>query len=159
MANDDTQLRPSLIELLTDDNPRVGSESHVPGTRFKDVCQSLARDLTQLLNTRLRCAHWPEQPASSAHGLSYGLPDFSAADLNATSRNQQVAEWIRNSIIQHEPRLKSVVVEPVSSANETDRRLVFLIRAAIAMEPYEEVSFSSQFQSSTGAFGVGFVAS
>lgn len=151
---DEPTNRPSLLTLLTDDDPGIGSESHVPGGRASDLEDALAVDLSDLLNSRLRCVHWNERSSDKAISINYGLPDFSGADLNSTDRPLRVAEWIRTAIAENEPRLKNVSVEHVPSASNIDRRLVFRITGTIAYEPFDRVSFSSRFESSTGTFGI-----
>ena len=147
-------IRPSLMSLLTDEEPRRSSESQLPGTKPSELVEALVRDLRHLLNTRVRCVHWEDRSKSGEAPWDYGLPDFSGADADGIGRNALVARWIVDAIRQYEPRLTRVTVTPATSPSGSTRRLVFRIEAKMTTEPYQNLVFSSRLESSTGRFGV-----
>lgn len=154
MPDDIETLRPSLLSLLTDENPRAARESVIPGSQPAQIMQSVINDLTNLLNSRKRAIHWADR-GRSGHALwEYGLPDFSAADAQGVNRNAAVADWIAGTIKQHEPRLKNVRVTARPSRSEASRSIGIKIEAELAIEPFQQLTLSSTYEASTGRFGL-----
>jgi type VI secretion system protein ImpF len=111
-------LAPALLfDRLADDDPatRYGQEKTplraLDGRALRD---SLARELTDLLNTRAPFTA-AELEGRARTTLEYGLPDVSSALPGSAAWRSEVAERMRAAIAAYEPRLRqpTVTVEPV----------------------------------------------
>src|SRR5580698_3350215 len=93
----------SLFDRLTDGEPANSRE--VPPTEWdqrESYRLSVARDLTNLLNTRLNEADIPEEFELSRDSiLAYGLQDFTVAPVD----RETVRRGVERTIRRFEPRL------------------------------------------------------
>mgnify|MGYP001176760216 CR=1 FL=1 len=153
----DQPLIPSVLDRLLDDDPGVSREP--PRSRnqiLRDLKQAVRRDLENLLNTRRRCATWPENLTELQRSLvNYGIPDLTGASLGSASGRQQFCEIIEQVIRQNEPRFKTVKVKPLENTERLDRTLRFRVDALLRADPAPEpVVFDSSLEPGTGNFAV-----
>lgn len=151
------RLRPSLLDRLIDDQPDSQSEAPVGEAQLiRELRQSVRRDLEQLLNTRTRPTSWSEQLQELDDSLvNYGIPDFTAADLNAAEHPEIIVEAIEKAIRTFEPRLKEVRVRLTGESRSTDRTLRFRIDAVLQVDPLADpVRFDSVLEPTTGIIEV-----
>jgi type VI secretion system protein ImpF len=153
----DQPLIPSLLDRLLDDDPSLTRETAKSRTQvFREMKQSLRRDLENLLNTRWRYRGWPESLEELDLSLAgYGIPDITGADLRSSEDRERFRGIIEETIRRFEPRFKSVSVEMRDPAEPFDRTLRFRIDAMMYAEPAPEpVAFDSALQPATGTFEV-----
>jgi type VI secretion system protein ImpF len=149
----DQPLVPSVLDRLLDDDPTVTRETVKTRTQvLRELRQSLRRDLENLLNTRWRCASWPEDLEELEHSLvNYGIPDISGADLGSAQSRDEFAQIVERVLESYEPRFKSVRVTMLPNSGLLDRTLRFRIEALLYAEPAPEpVSFDSTMEPLTG---------
>lgn len=152
MRDDINPIRPSLLSLLTDDDPQRQSESEIPNANPSHIVESVILDLIHLLNSRIRSIHWIDRGREKGTPWDYGLPDFSGVD--GVGRNELVSNWVANTIRHFEPRLKSVEVVGVPPREGSSRSITVKIEAELAIEPFQKLVLTSSFESSTGRFGL-----
>src|SRR5262249_29821668 len=121
-----------------------------------DLKHAVRRDLEALLNTRRRLLSWPPELGELNTSLvSYGLPDFTSAYLQAAQRPEAFLELITDTIARFEPRLKNVRVELLQKKDRIDRVLRFRIDAVLHVEPVSDnVSFDSAFEPTKASFEI-----
>jgi type VI secretion system lysozyme-like protein len=74
------------------------------------ISHSVAREIQDLLNTRLSPGHW--EPISEPQTvIDYGIPDFSALSATDVSDRRILADVIVGKIAAFEPRLSHVRLE------------------------------------------------
>ena len=127
---------PSLIDRLIDKEP--GNRNEAPNARsqtFKELKDSVRRDLERLLNTRRS----PVEPPLTARELwrsvyCYGLPDITGMGLNSQDDQNRLARLVESAVEHFEPRLQqvSVTLQPVAPNSRTLR---FQIEALLRTDP------------------------
>lgn len=156
----ETQLLPSLLDRLLDDQPE---ESREPAWRDVQVVRvlktSLCRDLQNLLNAHRLLATIPEAYADLKTSLlNYGLPDLQSMEVREDHDLGLLCRLIEESIQAFEPRLHGVRVRPIIDAEgkqPIDRRVRFEIEAVLVVEPLREpVLFATSLDVSSGEFAV-----
>lgn len=155
--SDRSNIRLSVLDRLLDDQPTISTEVAPNDTeKLKIIQQAVRRDLEALLNTRYRCVAWP--PMCDALGSSlvnYGIPDFTAAGLNAAGESSVLVKAIHLAIQFFEPRLVDVRVAPVSNEYHYDRTFRFRIEGVLTVEGARHlIKFDSSLESTTGQFAV-----
>ncbi len=124
----------SLFDRLTDLHPRNSQEVAEPlSDQIRLFKTSVARDLTDLLNTRRSEADIPEDFELTRDSVAaYGVQDFTTAPVDRES----IRRAIERSIRRFEPRLTRV---HVSLADSNEFVLAFrisgAIRVALGLEP------------------------
>jgi len=149
----DQPLIPSVLDRLLDDEPATTREPvKSRGQVLRELKQSVARDLQNLLNTRCRCLSWPEDLGELRRSLvNYGIPDVTGADLGTLHRGETFVRVVEEVIRRLEPRFRTAKVEVLDNAEPLDRTLRFRIDALLAVEPVPEpVTFDSVMQPVTG---------
>lgn len=151
-------LVPSILDRLLDEDPKTSQEP-IPN-RFQTVRQlkrSVASDLEALLNTR-RSLLLEEVPSDFSEInrslLSYGLPDFTSANLTSEDDRSRIRRSLERAIAAFEPRLDRVRVT-VDHPEKHDRALRFRIDALLRVEPAREpVTFDAVLQLNTQRYRV-----
>lgn len=149
-------IRLSLLDRLIDHEPETTQEAPIDDNQKMRIIQTaIRRDLENLLNTRYRVLAWPPELTELDDSLiNYGIPDFTAAGLNASHNSDILIKAIRLAISLFEPRLSDVRVEPVSE-DHSDRTFRFRIEAMLLIEEKKHrVQFDSSLESSTGQIAV-----
>ena len=147
----------SVFDRLLDDDPQSSHEKPLEeSVQLKLIQQAIRRDLENLLNTRSRCTAWlPEFTELENSLVNYGLPDFTAAGLNAASNPDVLVEAIRRAIELFEPRLTDVRIRQVADEYYFNRTFQFRIEATLIInEKKHLVLYDSVLESSTGQFNV-----
>ena len=152
-----SKIRLSLLDRLLDDAPGVSQE--VPpddAEKLRIVQKSVRRDLECLLNTRYRCVSWPPELNQIDNSLiNYGIPDFTAASLNAADDSDVLIKAVKQAIDFFEPRLVGIKVTPVANDQRYDRMFRFRIEGTLIVEDgRHRVKFDSVMESTTGKFEI-----
>jgi len=124
----------SLFDRLTDHEPRNSRE--VPPPQWEQLREhklSVARDLTNLLNTRRSESDIPEKFEQTCESLAaYGVQDFSTAPMD----REQIRRAIERTIRLFEPRLSRVQVTLVEGTQfQFSFRITAMLRMDIGVEP------------------------
>ncbi|ELR64598.1 Putative protein ImpF [Photobacterium marinum] len=141
------QLLPSILDRLLDDDPESTREvSRV--FHWREMRQSVRRDLENLLNARISWLVWPDWWSELDHSLlTYGLPDFSAMPLSSVDGRDELCRVIEETIRKFEPRFTDVAVSVISEEQPLDRILRLRIHALLRADPEpEEVFFDSEVE-------------
>ncbi len=150
-------IRLSVLDRLLDDDP--GTSLEVPldeGQKLRMIQQFVRRDIQDLLNTRYRCVAWPPELDELSDSLiNYGIPDFTAASLNASQDVDILIQAIRRAIALFEPRLTELKIVQIDNQYYVDRTFRFRIEAMLMIEEKKHrVQFDSSMESATGQFDV-----
>jgi type VI secretion system protein ImpF len=123
----------SLLDRLTDLEPRNSREVQPPEwEQLREFKNSVARDLTNLLNTRRSENDIPEDfQATRECVVAYGVQDFTTAPMD----REAIRRAIERSVRIFEPRLSRVQVSLVEGG---DFNLSFRITGLLRMDPSVE---------------------
>ena len=151
------KLRPSILDRLLDDEPHNQSEQD-PGQHqlVKQLRNSVRRDLETLLNTRYHVTKPPEDLHEVDRSLlNYGLPDLATINISDAKKRDEFTAKLQTTLVEYEPRFKSVKVSYIDNKDETDRTLRFRIDAVIYADPLPQaVVFDSILESVTRTVSV-----
>lgn len=130
----------SLLDRFSDDPPVRLSAAHLR--------QSVRRDLECLLNTR---RSWLPAPATlrelKKSVLGYGLPDFTAVELDTAEGRQWLCQEVERTIVRFEPRLSRVRVSSNDTDTWTEPFLRLRIEAVLLAGPASQpVTFDSELE-------------
>lgn len=101
------RLQPSLLDRLTDDDPDHDQESRDKRVlSFKQLKQSVLRDLSWLLNTVAFEAvqDLSDYPQVSDSVLNYGVPDLTGTTVSSIN-HVKLQRQIKQAILKFEPRI------------------------------------------------------
>jgi type VI secretion system protein ImpF len=124
----------SIFDRLTDYDPRNSHEVPRPeAEQFRSHKESVARDLTSLLNTRRSQADIPEEFVFTRESLAaYGVEDFTTAPMD----REAIRRAIERTVRLFEPRLVRVQVELVEGGDFTfSFRISGMLRIDLGLEP------------------------
>ena len=147
----------SVLDRLLDEEPDHSGEAPLDDSLLlRYTQQAVRRDLQDLLNARIRCVPWNvEWKELSDSLLNYGLPDFTAAGMDAASNPEKVLESIRQTIERWEPRLSGVRIRQTSVDSYFNRVIKFRIEATMIINETKHVLFyESVLEATTGQFDV-----
>ncbi|MCO6510972.1 MAG: type VI secretion system baseplate subunit TssE [Aridibacter famidurans] len=152
----ETQVTPSLLDRLTDYEPKTSTEAPKSRTRsLAEMKQSVRRDLEWLLNSRSYPVDVDEDLEEiSKSVVTFGLPDFTGTSARSHTDLKRIKGQLKDAIERFEPRLLDlkVVLEPV---NNTDRELRFRVEAFLNVEPTPEpVVFDTVLELGSGDFEI-----
>lgn len=153
----DRAVRPSLLDRLTDDEPRVSADRSTTREESARAYRlSVQRDVEWLLNTRRSIvpvlASQP-QVRNSVH--EYGVPDTTGVAIGTSAGQRQLTEDIRDAIERFEPRLTNVRIVLVASSQVQAPQVRFSIEATLRMDPSpEQVVFDTVLEISSGTYDV-----
>lgn len=156
-ANEKAGVRLSLLDRLLDNDPTNSREVELNDVeKVRLIQRGVRRDLEDLLNTRYRCIAWPPELDEIDNSLiNYGIPDFTAASLNAADESDVMVGAIKKAINFFEPRLADVKVSPIDNDDQYDRTFRFRIEGTLMIEGGEQrVQFNSSMESATGQFEI-----
>jgi type VI secretion system protein ImpF len=142
----------SVLDRLTE-----GTSSPGRGQSLRDLKLCVRRDLENLLNTRWRCKCWPPELDEELEQslVSYGIPDFTAANLSDPRDREEFRRILERAIRNFEPRFVSVTVV-MKDLNPLERTLKFQIDAKLMADPEpERVVFDTALEATTATFRVG----
>jgi type VI secretion system protein ImpF len=151
-----TQILPSVLDRLLDDQPDLSHGAESLLFELPQFRRALARDLEALLNTRVMAQ--PE--LFEAHVLAgdsmlqFGIPDLSGISLLNPDDRELLREQLRRAIEIHEPRLSRVRVN-LDAPREMERHLRFRVDAVLKVHPHRPpVSFDATLQLSSNVYKV-----
>jgi type VI secretion system lysozyme-like protein len=124
----------SIFDRLTDYDPRNSREvAPSEGEQVRSHKESVARDLTSLLNTRRSQADIPEEFVYTRESLAaYGVEDFTTAPMDRESIRRAIERTVRI----FEPRLSRVQVVLVEGGDFTfSFRILGMLRIDAGLEP------------------------
>jgi type VI secretion system protein ImpF len=124
----------SLFDRLTDFDPRNSREVSPPlSDQLRLLKASVARDLTDLLNTRRSEADIPEEFEQTRDSVAaYGVQDFTTAPLD----REAIRRAIEGSVRIFEPRLTRVQVRLAESSEFVFAfRISGALRVDLGLEP------------------------
>ena len=121
-----------LFDRLTLNGDTSSSETQ-PLRYFavEEVKQSIAKELSNLLNTRRAASGFP--PDISATTLSYGIGDYAGRSFKNSQDLSYIAKDIKNAIIKFEPRLSSVEVE-IPEEQRINGEPIVIIEGSLMLE-------------------------
>lgn len=150
-------VRPSLLDRLTDEQPREGTEAAM--TRDESVRRfraSVLRDLEWLLNAR----RTPEPAPAALRQVrrsvyEYGLPDTLAIPIATREGRDRLVQWLEQTIATFEPRLTEMRVTLVDADQVKAPQVRFTVSATLRMDPSpERVVFDTVFDAASGGYAV-----
>ena len=154
------KLQPSLLDRLTDDDPKQRQESRDRRVlSMRRLRQCVLRDLEWLLNTgNLEATEDLEDyPLVAGSVLNYGMPEFAgcfASNLDLVGMERAV----RQAILDFEPRIlrKTVKVRAIVSEGEMNvNALTFEIEGELWAQPLpEKLLLKTEIDLETGAVTV-----
>lgn len=134
------RLQPSLLDRLTDNEPDHHNESREQRVlSFRQLRQSVLRDLTWLLNTTALEAMVDLSAMDDAARsvVNYGIPALSGTVVTATTL-PRIERKIRQAIVDFEPRIMadSLKITVVTSDQEMSQKAVsFKIEGDLWAQP------------------------
>lgn len=138
MAVEAKHITPSLLDRLTDEEPDAPRDApKVYSKKLRDHKESVMRDLSGLLNSRLAELVDPDFPSCAASLLGFGLLDISSRSAQSTSDRDRIGRELQIIIERYEPRLRNVQVAAVE-ARPGDTQLRFSVRALLKLDPEPE---------------------
>jgi type VI secretion system protein ImpF len=151
-------VQPSIIDRLTDENPRTSAEAKPRyAESLRQYKLSVQRDLEWLLNTR----RTPELPPDDLPELNrslytYGIPDITSYSRDSLAARKRLLRHVEESLRLFEPRLTNVRISLVDQEGEEKRReLRFVVEATLQLDPSpEQVTFDTVLQFSSGQYDV-----
>ncbi len=127
-------LTPSILDRLID--PEAEGTSWRRGYTVEQMIDSVRRDLEDLLNSHQTVDHLPDDLAEVRNSIvAFGLPDLVSTQSTKALAQARVCSAIEEAITRFEPRLTSVRVIPVSTADPKILKLEFQIQAMLARRP------------------------
>jgi type VI secretion system protein ImpF len=141
-----------LLDRLIDDAPSQEQDPPMSaGEAMEALRASVRRDLEALLNARRRWRSWPaELNELAASPLGYGIPDFTAGAMNEPGRKDALRAEVEATIRRFEPRLVSVKVSLIESANKLEATLRLRIDGLLHADPAPEpVAFDTTVDATT----------
>jgi type VI secretion system protein ImpF len=150
-------VRPSLLDRLIDERPKVSSETPSTWTdSVRELKIAVRRDLEWLLNTRRIAEPAPEAFEEVTRSLyHYGFPDITSLGRDARDTRVRLLRQVEETLALHEPRLASVRVTLTDTGADSKRQLRFLIEGLLRMEPNpEQVVFDTVLEIASGEYHV-----
>ncbi|MFN6160812.1 MAG: type VI secretion system baseplate subunit TssE [Planctomycetota bacterium] len=151
-------LLPSVLDRLIDEEP--DNRKEVPtdrAQRLRELKLSVARDIENLLNTRVAFGTIPENFARvRASIVNYGVPDFNALVTDSSDTVVWMESQILETIENFEKRLHEVSVKAEGASRLRDVRVVkFRIEGVLQADPSPEwVKYTSQMSAVNKQFEV-----
>jgi type VI secretion system protein ImpF len=154
--DNEIRITPSVLDRLIDYEPELSHEPSASRAKsLRQLKQTVRRDLEYLLNTRQVAGGLPAGLKELNNSVAaYGLPDFSAVNVNSPEEQTRLRRVLETTIGIFEPRLKGVKVtlEPLRG---TERALRFRVDARLQVEPTPEpVTFDTVLQLHSGEYKV-----
>ncbi|GAA5443487.1 hypothetical protein Misp06_01664 [Microbulbifer sp. NBRC 101763] len=137
MAKEKRLLAPVLDRLL-DSSSRM--DIHQSHQVLRQLREGVRRDLEYLFNTRYRCISAPDGLDNLEHSnINYGLPDLSTVNLSSLGSRKQFCRDIEKTILNFEPRIRSVKVTTQEKVDVEDPSIRFRVEAVLHVNPAAEV--------------------
>lgn len=151
-------VQPSLLDRLTDHDPRSTSEGRVGYLESaRQYKAGLQRDLEWLLNTRRIPVSIPEELEEVSRSVyNFGLPDVTSISRDSHEARDRLLRRVEDAIALFEPRLANVRIGVVEMEGENHRReLRFHVEGTLLMDPTpEQVIFDTVLHFASGEYEV-----
>lgn len=141
-----------LLDRLIDDSPDDLRDPVLSTAEaMAALRRSVRRDLEALLNARRRWASWPSELRHIAQSpVGFGIPDFTSGAFNDVRRREALRHDIEQTIRRFEPRLASVQVSLIESANKLEATLRLRIDGLLHAHPAPEpIAFDTMVDATT----------
>ena len=149
--------KPTLFERLFDNAPRLEQEAAaLRQWTVEELKESVAIDLEALLNSRagLHKSEYADYPEIARSILSFGMTDFVGLSLASPADRNLICATLEQTILVHEPRLRSVQVDLDLDATSVNS-LRFNIKALLHVHPASEpVNFDAVLRPSSLQYSV-----
>lgn len=151
-------VQPSIIDRLTDDEPRLGGDVRITyAESLRQFKSGVQRDLEWLLNTRrtpLPAAEEFEEVRNSLY--HFGVPDITSMSRDSDDARVRLRSQLDEALALFEPRLTNVRITMVEQEGESHRReLRFIVEATLRLDPTpEQVMFDTVMHFSSGQIDV-----
>lgn len=134
-------LRPSILDRLFDNDPDSNVEKDPDQyQKLKNLRNSVRRDLENLFNTRYRILEPGDEFTELKKSLlNYGLPDLATVNISDNMKRKEFINQLELTLVEFEPRFKSVKVRYIENTDSLDRTLHFRIEATLYADPSPEV--------------------
>jgi type VI secretion system protein ImpF len=155
--NDDRTARPTVIDRLIDEDPRVAEDPQLSlNESVRRYKATVLRDLEWLLNTRRTITHVPDRYDEVRHSaFLFGLPDISSMSADSDPTRRRLLRDVEECIRIFEPRLSGIRVSQIDEAEGSQRRVRFVIEGLLQMEPNpERVLFDTVLDLTSGQIAV-----
>jgi type VI secretion system protein ImpF len=140
----------SLLDRLIDEEPRLAGDPTTTQAASADTfVAGVQRDLEWLLNTRRPPISIPEHCTElERSAFTYGVPDTTALGRDNPAARQRLQHWIEDAIATFEPRLRDVRVTLGETTNDGLRRIRFIVRGELQMDPRpQQIAFDATLDS------------
>ncbi|HEX7760602.1 MAG TPA: type VI secretion system baseplate subunit TssE [Caulobacteraceae bacterium] len=157
MAEPKTNLLPSVLDRLIDENPDATQDaSRNRGQQLFALRNAVRRDLEALLNSHCRClSPGPALTELKQSVIEYGVRDFLSDYAGGADFREDFRSALQETIHRFEPRFITVSVTLRDDGDRFDRTLRFRIDALMYAEPAPEpVTFDSSLDPSSQSFSV-----
>ena len=137
MTQDKRLLAPLLDRLLVSADQ---VDMHRPHQILRQLREAVRRDLEYLFNTRYRCVSHPvDHECLETSNINFGLPDLSTMNLTAAESRKRFCREIERTILDFEPRIRSVKVSTQDRVDVEDPSIHFRVEAVLHVNPASEV--------------------
>ncbi|MBB5211393.1 type VI secretion system baseplate subunit TssE [Microbulbifer hydrolyticus] len=127
-----------LLDRLLDSSSQI--DMHRPHQVLRQLREAVRRDLEHLFNTRYRClSHPPECENLETSNINFGLPDLSTINLTSADSRKRFCRDIERTILDFEPRIRSVRVSAQDKVDTEDPSIHFRVEAVLQVNPASEV--------------------
>lgn len=111
-----------------------------PHQILRQLREGVRRDLEFLFNTRFRCVSAPETHKCLQHSnINYGLADLSTINLTSADSRKRFCRDIERTIMDFEPRIRSVKVSTPEIVDIEDPSIRFRVEAVLHVNPASEM--------------------
>ncbi|WP_413664118.1 type VI secretion system baseplate subunit TssE [Microbulbifer sp. CNSA002] len=137
MVREKRLLAPVLDRLLQSSSKLDVHQSHQV---LRQLREGVRRDLEYLFNTRFKCISAPSTHENlEQSNINYGLPDLSTVNLSSAASRKQFCRDIEKTILNFEPRIRSVKVTTQDKVDVEDPSIRFRVEAVLHVNPASEV--------------------
>lgn len=145
---------PGLFDRLIDDRGYACANGLVTRLSPEQLKDAVARDLEDLLNTRvaLSAQMLADYPECAGAIVNYGLADFAGMCLSSSEDQARICAGLRAAIERHEPRLRQVRAR-LEREEGAINRVSFVISGTLAVSR-EAVNFDAVLQPSSLRYSI-----
>jgi type VI secretion system protein ImpF len=140
---------PSVLDRLID--VAEGDAGGRVGYSLAQMIEAVGRDLEDLLNTRQPRPVVPDDFVELVNSIAtYGIPELTSLNAITPQQREAIGRVLEQAVMRFEPRLRSVQARLTEGASQADRKIHFLLRARLVVEPATEVAFETVLELATG---------
>jgi len=150
-------VQPSLLERLTDHDPRTPADP--PVTREESIRRyrlSVLRDVEWLLNSRRTPIEVPAALGEVRRSVfEYGLVDTFRIAFTTADARQALVRWIEETVAIFEPRLSGVRVALAEADEVNAPQVHFVLSGLLRMDPSPlQVVFDTVLDVANGEYAI-----